>query len=398
MNQLNLNHITTTTPLVMKSCAFPEPITCTNARLRELNLSESALAGLHADGLHVDGDLFMRRSTVRGNDETGALVLRGAHISGQLVLIGARITNGSGPALNADTLHAKGGLFLASAELRGNGEDGTLRLKCAHISGQLDLDNAKVRNDSGPLLVLVETQVTEVLTLPTTVVCPTGGDWTWQGPCAENARQAQLQRLEFPRLARASWEEWLHLLVHHTKNYEPQPYQKLAAIERTSGHEKNAREILIVQQDELHRRTPKALGGWWAQLRHRFWGCVGRYGYRAHRLLFALLFLLILAGCTAYAAGQVPTGSGHYAAERTSLTSTHPEGQGSRCSTVELIGLGIDRGLPLGATGLRARCDLDTAVGWGKGFTLALWVLQALVWAFATLALAAYTGLIRKPA
>ncbi|AXX29988.1 hypothetical protein KCV87_07050 [Actinosynnema pretiosum subsp. pretiosum] len=40
----------------------------------------------------------------------------------------------------------------------------------------------------------------------------------------------------------------------------------------------------------------------------------------------------------------------------------------------------------------------DSAVGWGKFFTGLLLVLQALVWAAATLAVAAYTGLIRKPA
>ncbi|WP_187313508.1 hypothetical protein [Actinosynnema mirum] len=39
-----------------------------------------------------------------------------------------------------------------------------------------------------------------------------------------------------------------------------------------------------------------------------------------------------------------------------------------------------------------------STVGWGKFFTGLLLVLQALVWAAATLAVAAYTGLIRKPA
>jgi hypothetical protein len=62
----------------------------------------------------------------------------------------------------------------------------------------------------------------------------------------------------------------------------------------------------------------------------------------------------------------------------------------------ELIGLGLDRGLPLGPTGLRARCDLDTATRWGQTFTIAIWIIQAAVWGLATLALAGYTGLIRK--
>jgi hypothetical protein len=48
-------------------------------------------------------------------------------------------------------------------------------------------------------------------------------------------------------------------------------------------------------------------------------------------------------------------------------------------------------------TGVRARCDLDTATQWGQAFTYTIWALQALIWALAALAIAAYTGLIRKP-
>ena len=70
---------------------------------------------------------------------------------------------------------------------------------------------------------------------------------------------------------------------------------------------------------------------------------------------------------------------------------------GTPCSGVELVGLGIDRGMPLGVTGLRARCDLDTATRRGQGSTVAIWLIQAAVRALATLAIASCTGLIRKP-
>lgn len=56
----------------------------------------------------------------------------------------------------------------------------------------------------------------------------------------------------------------------------------------------------------------------------------------------------------------------------------------------------MDRGLPFGPTGLRTRCDVDTATPVGEGFTVAMWVIQAIVWALATLALAGYTGLVRR--
>jgi hypothetical protein len=194
-----------------------------------------------------------------------------------------------------------------------------------------------------------------------------------------------------------SWRQWLHLLVHHTPAYGPQPFQQLAATERTAGHDNNAREVLITQQHDFRRRTPHALGSRLARWRHALWGWLGRYGYRAHRLVLALGVVLGLAAGLGLVAGHVTTHPGHHAAERVPPLTAKPDAPGASCSPVELIGLGIDRGLPLGATGLRARCDLDTATGWGQTCTVAIWGLQALVWGLAPLAIAAYTGLVRKP-
>jgi len=72
------------------------------------------------------------------------------------------------------------------------------------------------------------------------------------------------------------------------------------------------------------------------------------------------------------------------------------ESPGSSCSLVEQIGVGIDRGLPLGASGIRDRCDFDTTSHRGQLITAGTWVLQALVWALAILVVVGYTGLIRK--
>jgi hypothetical protein len=122
------------------------------------------------------------------------------------------------------------------------------------------------------------------------------------------------------------------------------------------------------------------------------WGALAGYGYRTGRTATALLTVLLLAGALGYAAGHTPTYDGRYAALHTTRTE-HPF---TPCSALEQIGLGIDRGLPLAATGIRDRCDLDTTSPTGQAFTAAIWALQALVWALATLAIAGYTGLIRK--
>ncbi|MGV9365939.1 hypothetical protein [Amycolatopsis sp. NPDC003731] len=93
---------------------------------------------------------------------------------------------------------------------------------------------------------------------------------------------------------------------------------------------------------------------------------------------------------------DVTTHPGHHAAERVPPATAKLTDPGTPCSPVELIGLGIDRGLPLGTTGIRIDCNLDTITGWGQTFTATLWAFQALLWGLATLATAAYTGLVRK--
>ena len=351
---------------------------------------------LHAEVLRADQSLFLRNATVRGAGRRGTVRLHGAHIGG-LSLDDSKVTNDTGPALHADRLRTDNHLFLQNATMYGTGADGTVRLLGAHIGDHADLTGARLSNNSGPLLGLTEAQIEGVLFLPASVVCPTGSTEVTRQGCADRERRMAVRGLVFPGLGDGSWRHWLHLLVHHTPAYWPQPYQQLAAIERAAGHDNNARHILITQQEDLRRRTPEALGGRIGQTRHWLWGWLGRYGYRAHRLVTTLALVLTLAAGLGYTAGQIPTRPNHHAAERVpppTATTTTP---GTPCSTAELIGLGIDRGLPLGTTGLRARCDLDTGTRWGQAFTYTIWALQALLWALATLAIAAYTGLVRKP-
>ncbi|MEV4051722.1 hypothetical protein AB0J55_11090 [Amycolatopsis sp. NPDC049688] len=357
------------------------------------NTTGPALTG---DGLRVDDGLFMRDATLTGTGESGAIRLLRAHIAGQLGMDHATITNTTGPALAADSLRVDSGLFMTDATVTGTGESGAIRLHSARINGQAALGVSRLDNSLGPLLVLSEAQITGAL-FPPTVVCPAGIQGASRHGCPDSARTITAHGLTYPSLRGLSWRQWLHLLVDHTETYWPQPFQQLAATERAAGHDNNAREVLITQQHELRRRAPEALGNRLARARHALWGWLGRYGYRAHRLVTALAVVLTLAAALSVLAGHVTTHPGHHAAERVPPAAARPDAPGAPCSPVELVGLGIDRGLPLGTTGIRAHCDLDTTTGWGQTFTVILWVLQALLWGLATLAIAAYTGLVRKP-
>ncbi|AUI59580.1 hypothetical protein [Amycolatopsis sp. BJA-103] len=358
-------------------------------------VTNSSGPALHGENLRADNGLFLRDVVVAGAGDAGALRLHSAQV-GSFDGTRAVVANNTGAGLTADMISVDGSLILRDATITGAGELGALRLAAAHIGSQAVLLGVQLTNKSGPVLLLNEARVDGTLYLSAAAVCPQARSEIRKEPCPDNVREVDVQGLVFPRLG-GSWREWLHLLVHHTVDYRPQPYQQLATVERTAGHDNNARHILITQQDDLRHRSPDALGKPIARWRHWLWGWLGRYGYRAHRLVIALAATLILTGAIGYTAGHITTRPHHYAAERVqspTIPSTQP---GTACSTAELIGLGIDRGLPLGATGLRARCDLDTATGWGQTFTYLLWTLQALLWALATLTIAAYTGLVRKP-
>jgi hypothetical protein len=62
------------------------------------------------------------------------------------------------------------------------------------------------------------------------------------------------------------------------------------------------------------------------------------------------------------------------------------------------IGLGVERAIPLLVTNTRIsdRCTLDSYSVPGQILTATGWALQIAAWALATLAIAGYTGLVRK--
>jgi len=100
----------------------------------------------------------------------------------------------------------------------------------------------------------------------------------------------------------------------------------------------------------------------------------------------------MIAAGLGVAAGHTPIGSERFVTAHTSLARD----PNSPCSTVEQIGVGIDRSLPLAPVAIGNRCDFDTTSLAGQAFTVITWVLQAVVWTLVALAIAGYLDLIRK--
>jgi hypothetical protein len=344
-------------------------------------VSNDSGPALYADGLRVEDTIVVMETRMTATSDSGAVWLLGAHLGG-LRVVDTELANDAGPALFADQLQVRGLVHLERVRLSAVGARAAVRLAVPRIGGQFTLMRVTISNPAGPLLDLHGTEVAGGVHLPAEVICR---DEDACGPATVDVHD-----FAYPSLAGASWLQWLHVIRCHTVVYRSSPYQQLAAAERSAGHDDRVRHILITQQHDLRHRAPVTLGGWLTRRFHWLWGALAGYGYRARRTALALLVALAAAGLVSLWAGHVPTGPGRYAAEHTATPTP--------CSTVELIGLGLDRGLPLGPTGLRTRCDLDTESTAGQVFTVLLWIVQAAVWGLATLALAGYTGLIRKTA
>ncbi|MEV6644275.1 hypothetical protein [Amycolatopsis sp. NPDC051371] len=392
-------------------------------------IANDAGPALYADNLHVGGNVDLTGASVAGAGEEGALRLHNAEVGSQLRLPGAELANASGPAFSADDLRVGSYLELLEVKVTCSSELGALSLRAARVHGSATLTGAEVANDAGPVLIADRCEVRGSLALSglrgtsagegatihllgahiggqlsftgaeivTTGTLVSLEDAVVDGPVflpaelVSSGGLVDLDGFRFGSLGDVTWREWLTLIRDHTAAYRPGPYQRLAASERAAGHDGNARQILIAQQRDLQRRAPEAIGGWPAGRFHWLWGALAGYGYRARRTAAALLLAVIAAGGLGLWAGHVGD-AGHRAAERTSdLTAA----VGTPCTTVELIGVGLDRGLPL-SPGVRGRCDLNTGITAGQVFTVAIWLVQAAIWALATLALVGYTGLVRK--
>ena len=137
----------------------------------------------------------------------------------------------------------------------------------------------------------------------------------------------------------ASLGQWLDLLRSHTLSYSPQPWQQLAAVHRAAGHERDARRILIAQQDDRRRRLlrPGPHAGWRTHAGLALYRSylkalrlVVGYGYQTWRALIGLLVILVAGAGLGLGAGHTRSSPTQYVATHTRATAS----PGTACSTV----------------------------------------------------------------
>jgi hypothetical protein len=363
---------------------------------RPLELSGAQLQGydsdgdsLIADGLQVGASAFLNSDGERPFTAAGAVRLPGARIARQLNLSGAQLQgyDTDGDSLIAFGLHVGGGAFLSGDGERPFTAAGALQLRDAHITGPL---------------VLAQVQLGSELDLGGATL----GEFRVDPKATQRVVLTGLTYGGLPRLGEI--DDWLKVFRDRTETYSPQPYQQLAAAYRSAGHERDARRVLIAQQDDRRDRVlrpPKKDPGkpsdprerwklWWRRFGLHLQKLALGYGYRARRAFYLTVMVLVAACAIGLAAGHTHSGStGSYAAYRPPPTDRQPV---QRCSTVEQIGLGLRPGLPFLSTVTAGKCVFDTTTAIGGVYASIDWSLQALAWAGAALAIAGYTGLVRK--
>jgi hypothetical protein len=339
-----------------------------------LNLSGAILhakgdeAAMLANNLRTGGGLFLNHNfTADGGGDGGTIRLSGASIGGLADLGSARLTNPAGPALVADYLRVESNLMLNQGfRAEGVKDTGTIRLVGATIAGRLSFEDGQaITTLPGALAVNISrVKVAGDALFPVSFV---GGG-------------INLDSFEYRLIRRSAVPEFLDLLAHRTNHYSSQPYHQFAATNLATGNERDVRQINIAAQRDLLRRGQL---DFWTRSWHRVTGLVLGYGYRPSRALLwwagtVALALVLMVG-VAGPAGLVTAGA-----------------HGASCGTIDQAGLALNTATPLVKPAGATNCRLDTGTALGDVLAVAGWVIQALCWAFVTLFVAGFTGLVRK--
>ncbi|WP_189156260.1 hypothetical protein [Lentzea pudingi] len=353
----------------VKSGGEGSAVVLTDATCRMLRLQDTVLRAASGSALLLDGAEFAQEVCLLGLDARSsgedAVRMTDTHVGAGLIVQGTvRADDRQAVVLHRTAIGAS--VTITDSVISADSRLSALDLTGAKVNGELSLHATKLVNHGpGYELGLVGTKVGNRLDLGEAELMGAGVFTT------------TLDGLTYPQPPRST-DVWLRMLSDHTRHYEAQPYQQLAAVHRAAGHEHTARRVLIAQQKDLRRYGDPGNKLW-----HWFLGVTLGYGYRPSRAVIGLLVTFLLALCLVWTTNAY-----------NGLTPAKDR-PADACSPVNRISLAADLAIPLVKLGGTPRCELANGPA-GQWATGAGWVVQILGWSFATLSVAGFTGLVRK--
>ncbi len=345
--------------IALRKCHFAQMPVFSAAIIDSLDLEGSQFPGLDADSLEVRGSVWLVNATSKGAvlmpgarlggrlNCTGArlecpgqialrlealvahsVVLKGASISGGILVTGARLgadfnaerlelKQPGGLALNADGIEVQRNITLAGAVI-----EGEVRMIGAHVHGDMVCNDARLGHQGHDALQMNRAIVEGGFFLRGTakvngVLDMTGatlGTLHDDLPCWPDKGDLLLNRCQFDAFIDGSVDaesrlNWLALQAPERWNEDfwPQPYEQVAKVFRSLGHEEDARTVLI-EKERLQRRARRARAKnplWRAALKasDAILAVTVRYG-RQPLLAFVWLIAFWLAGTAVFAGAQ----------------------------------------------------------------------------------------------
>ena len=442
---------------VLDACRFDEQPQFAQTELAQLSLEGSHLPGLFAQGIKVEGDVFLSRLSAKGTVD-----VTGARIGGRLVCIHATFDGGLVKGVQQTAFLAQG-IKVAHLLLSNLTAKGTVDIKGARIGGQLACAGATF--DGGPgkggvqqfalnaqrlhvaqgFIFRKVKSVKGRIHLAAAHVSDLADDAaSWP----TGADQVVLNGFSYDRidgsapLTLAARKAWLERGSRFDDRFFPQPYTQFAKVLREMGHAAEARLVLKEREAQLaaaawedrKKRYDAARTGdqseradmgmifleMWAG---RLWsGLIRRiagYGYAPQRALYWMLGTIAVAfflslwtwneGSFAPNSAVVITSQGWV--ETTSKDCLHlpfPDcdaNPAATCSSVQgldwdsfnALGYAADLVIPILDLGQNdAWAPSKDRGGWGKLLWWSRWVLAAIGWFVSALGVAAITGLVQK--
>ena len=360
---------------------------------------------LHADGLMTRGEISLIGARIGGSLELSDVALAisrrhrfltvdldSASIAGNLLLRRHR-HDAVGPARLGGRLRLVGARIGADAELRG--------LRIADVDPEPGIYAARFQVGGALWLAANEYPAgakidLELANAAALIDEPSG--WPDQG-------SVTLDGFQYERLGHGAATDWPTRSAWlrkqpalHLNPLRPQPFEHLAAVLRSAGHEDAARKVGI-EKRRLARRSQRLP----ARLLDRFLDWTVAYGYATHRALFAMIALAVIGTFVfgaAYRSGAMLPTDGDARGKFMALTA---KPDWTAAVPDQLAGYPAFQPLVYSIDVLLPIIDLEQSNHWlpvwtstqGWWFVVAFWLQTVLGWVLSSLLVAALSGLIK---